>query len=1060
MIAHRDLCTCVWLASCALACTTELDRRFDGVVSCDQDGLCPAGTSCRPATNLCLPVDQGPSEVSILSREVEPAAIGPGTDVILTFTFSEPLRAPPQVQADFGGVEIPAAVESVSDDMRVFDGRLRSPDQRPSELSAATLSVVAVDALGAERVFRPEPIVVDYVPPGFDGLQWERSSAGVLDRVRFGADVELGARVSSARVLGEDGATLVEILPAITPAAGGFARLIGVVNLSELPLTGDSQLVIEATVADAAGNRTTRNSPPLVVDTAPPETVLDRTPENPSGRLRAEFSFSSPASDIASFLCSLDGEPEAPCESPFFRLLDSEGPHEFQVRAVDAAGLSDPSPARFTWLEERRWSTAFSVGHAVASDGSLWAWGDDNEGQLGLGTIGQPRNLPTRVDARVDWEEVSRASKSGCARRVDGSIWCFGGQALGTGADPSGAITPFPVPISEPGPWRTVFVRSATACALDGGNSLWCWGQNSTGTVGDGTTSPAAVPQRLSPDGRWQEARSGATFACGVRDADTGTEAYCWGETTAGDPSNTLALRGPTLLAGGDWRVVQPVNALFEPELGCGIREPGTLWCWGELRDAGGQTVFSSPSPVQISGESNWSELRGGEATGVCASREDLTLHCWVRIPPGATAARWEKRSIMTPERVFPEHEISAFDIAAGQLCALTTERELLCAGVPSQLPRGPARPRASMGTWRSLDTDDRLSCALGPSHGLWCWGREPFAEQSFPGPFDRIDRPTLVRSEAVLDATVFSSGGCIIEDVAPSTREIACWGRGFDSAYRHGDPDTLFGDPGPWSAIDSSRGSLFQEPSLCALRDDVEGTSLHCWGSNRSGNLGVGDGNPRATPTPIGTGSSYERGWSTVTLGDEHTCGIRAGELFCWGSATSGQLGLGPDTTVQLVPERVGSESDWVEVSAGRTTTCGIRSAAGNWGSLWCWGEGLNGKLGNGSVENSGFPLRVGADDGWVNVAVGPEHVCAVDRFGAVHCWGSNQEGQVDPTRGPLDVLEPVRVPDVSGATEVTVGRSHSCAINLEMLICWGQAEFGQLGDGRSFGPVVVPDP
>ena len=73
-----------------------------------------------------------------------------------------------------------------------------------------------------------------------------------------------------------------------------------------------------------------------------------------------------------------------------------------------------------------------------------------------------------------------------------------------------------------------------------------------------------------------------------------------------------------------------------------------------------------------------------------------------------------------------------------------------------------------------------------------------------------------------------------------------------------------------------------------CALRDDG---ALFCWGSNNGGKLGIGSEDPALAPTRVGLDTT----WTEVSLGDAHTCGLRAGALLCWGrNFPHHPLGLG----------------------------------------------------------------------------------------------------------------------------------------------------------------------
>ena len=87
-----------------------------------------------------------------------------------------------------------------------------------------------------------------------------------------------------------------------------------------------------------------------------------------------------------------------------------------------------------------------------------------------------------------------------------------------------------------------------------------------------------------------------------------------------------------------------------------------------------------------------------------------------------------------------------------------------------------------------------------------------------------------------------------------------------------------------------------------------------------------IGDGtlSNRNIMEPIGSATD----WSYVGGGNAHTCGIRAGALYCWGLNSSGQLG-DASTADRLVPTRAGSATDWTSVDGGATHSVGIRNVS-----------------------------------------------------------------------------------------------------------------------------------
>ena len=139
--------------------------------------------------------------------------------------------------------------------------------------------------------------------------------------------------------------------------------------------------------------------------------------------------------------------------------------------------------------------------------------------------------------------------------------------------------------------------------------------------------------------------------------------------------------------------------------------------------------------------------------------------------------------------------------------------------------------------------------------------------------------------------------------------------------------------------------------------------------------------------PTQVGTDTD----WAQVAAGTLHTMAIRAdGSLWAWGFNGVGDLGDGT-TTDRHSPVRIGTDTDWVYVSAFDSTSLGIRAD----GSLWAWGNNLNGRTGLGTTAgNTLVPTRVGTDTDWVQVGMSEVHTMATRSDGSLWAWGNNLNG------------------------------------------------------------------
>jgi alpha-tubulin suppressor-like RCC1 family protein len=234
-----------------------------------------------------------------------------------------------------------------------------------------------------------------------------------------------------------------------------------------------------------------------------------------------------------------------------------------------------------------------------------------------------------------------------------------------------------------------------------------------------------------------------------------------------------------------------------------------------------------------------------------------------------------------------------------------------------------------------------------------------------------------------------------------------------------------------------------------------IECGALYCWGAFENGRLGLGAiAADVEHPTRVGTRTD----WLLVSTGSDHTCAIDAQQdTWCWGSNASGAVGVGRAEAEILEPEVVESFGLWRDISAGSGHTCGVRRD----GTLWCWGSDVCGKLGLGTIDvNVDVPTELddGGPDNWVAVRAGVTMTCALREDGGLYCWGCNDDGQLATGELGPPILWPRRIDHPSPFVSFDAGQQHVCAIDSGgALFCWGLNEGGQVGIGTR-EPANVP--
>ena len=224
-----------------------------------------------------------------------------------------------------------------------------------------------------------------------------------------------------------------------------------------------------------------------------------------------------------------------------------------------------------------------------------------------------------------------------------------------------------------------------------------------------------------------------------------------------------------------------------------------------------------------------------------------------------------------------------------------------------------------------------------------------------------------------------------------------------------------------------------------------VDGT-VHVWGSNQQGQLGLGDSASRSRPTPVPglcAGSSVE----AVETGHNSSLALCAdGTVWAWGLNADGQLGDG-STTSRRSPVRVLGLTDATAIAAGRDMAYALRAD----GTMVAWGDNAYGELGDGTVTDRSTPVAVTSLTGVTAIAGGRNHALALRSDGSVWAFGDNTYGQLgDGTR--TNRTTPVRVTGLAGVTDVAAGAHHSYALGGDGRVhAWGRNYRAQLGSGNT---------
>ena len=234
---------------------------------------------------------------------------------------------------------------------------------------------------------------------------------------------------------------------------------------------------------------------------------------------------------------------------------------------------------------------------------------------------------------------------------------------------------------------------------------------------------------------------------------------------------------------------------------------------------------------------------------------------------------------------------------------------------------------------------------------------------------------------------------------------------------------------------------------------------NLWTWGVGTNGQLGNAAITNRSTPVTTFTGATN---WKQVSASDDHTAAIKTdGTLWTWGRNYGGALGNNSATDTSTPVTTFAGGTNWKQVSCGQNTTAAIKTD----GTLWTWGYGGTGQIGNNAISNRATPVTTFAGGtNWKQVNGGRFHTAAIKTDGTLWTWGLGNTGQLG---NAAITNRSTPVTTFAGGTNwkqvITNGDSlatgHTAAIKTDgTLWVWGSALQGRLGNGTTTGDISTP--
>ncbi|AKU93977.1 BNR repeat domain protein [Labilithrix luteola] len=461
----------------------------------------------------------------------------------------------------------------------------------------------------------------------------------------------------------------------------------------------------------------------------------------------------------------------------------------------------------------------------------------------------------------------------------------------------------------------------------------------------------------------------------------------------------TFAAFGCEGLFGVDFDGLGPTKAVFETEAGvdaAGPDSPDSPSCSTEEKSCSGTCVHLDAIATGC----------GADSCSPCPTAENGIPRCESR--QCTTACDVGYRRCRSGCCASPEKPAAA---GTTHTCATSNSGALYCWGANDHGQLGirstdnrltPAFVNLEGGT-RELALGIDFTLAAMTSGAVHAWGANTLGAfgNGTDGANDYRDTPFPI--QALSDIAYVAANawhGCAIS----RSGFASCWGYNASGVVGNGSaaPEILF----PAAVVQPEAFVSLSTNTSHACAVGVSG-ALYCWGSNAYGQLGLENLTKVAVPTLVPNLVSAAD-LAAVACGNEHTCVLtRTGGVRCWGSNRLGQLGIGNTEAREHAVDTLAPSSASRQIVAGDDYTCVVSSS----GAVQCWG------LVYGTVSPLGAPPDGVLRPNNVNLgpaaflAAGAHHVCARMLDNHLRCWGANSAGQIgDGTR--TDRADPVDVP------------------------------------------------
>ncbi|MBY0515329.1 MAG: hypothetical protein K2P81_00370 [Bacteriovoracaceae bacterium] len=698
---------------------------------------------------------------------------------------------------------------------------------------------------------------------------------------------------------------------------------------------------------------------------------------------------------------------------------------------------------------------------ALLESNEVLCWGKNNRGQIGHSPGVTPNSATPLLLNISGVRQVVAGDDYSCVLKNDESVWCWGANDFGQLG--IGALGDSSVPVQVTGLPITTF-KNITAsngshtCVVTSSGRPWCWGRNDRGQLWIPNSTTYSTTALASPVLNSENYKAGGRNNCYIRQSEKAL--YCEG-------SNSFGLLGdfsPIAYANGERYVLstrlgqfngilddirisniarfslnRPVLNLVAPVAQQSVPRPNI-----SISVISTIALDMNTIAIKLNGQPtsglvlNGQYLEGQLATDLLVGKN--TLEVQVKDTQGGTGILnvdlryYTQSQANSPMKVLSRNNNS---------CYLEYDGDLWCWGSNEFGQLGLADRKAHSSPIKNSLINDLIDfemsqstiCGVNRANEIYCWGSNGFGELGSGIFIASSFYPEKVTLSGSVQKLISGYGGfCAIL----TNGGVSCWGE--NRFQRFGLIDYIINTPTPFPGLANIVSGTIAQNHTCFINSTGQ---TFCTGNNNLGQLG--DGTFNSTTSPV---QSLIVNAKSISAGVNHTCAIdQNDQSFCWGKNNFLELGINSNLTASNYnyPNPVEVAADLENITVGESFTCG-KSVAGQ---VTCWGQNAHTEMGNGSRSRNEIYYTI-PDISFEQISTLGNTVCGITIDKQLYCWGANLVGEAGNANGEYTSIPTIvtqHTEMISTLSGLIAGQANSCMNKDGSLFCWGNNERSQLG-------------